>query len=263
MAPACPRAIMRYMIRITFALLILAASQCLAAHRRDAKAEEIGHTMMNAMGGEKAWYAAHFVRFDFKVNADGKTVADRSHLWDKMTGRYRLEDKTKDGKLRVVLLNVTDRHGDAYVDGKKLEGTAGAKAVKDAYGAYINDMYWLAMPWKWMDAGVNLQYVGPKTVGNDAGEVVRLTFDHVGLTPGDRYDAFVSSQSHLMTHWDYKLQSGDAGSWDWQYGDYNGVKLAKNHTTAKMSIDMGDVRVLDKVDDGFLTDPKRTLAELK
>jgi hypothetical protein len=30
-----------------------------------------------------------------------------------------------------------------------------------------------------------------------------------------------------------------------------------------MSINMGDVRVLNKVDDSFLTDPKKTLAELK
>lgn len=234
-----------------------------ADHQRDAKAEQLAHTVMQAMGGEKAWYAAHFVRFDFKVNAGGKTVEDRSHLWDKMTGRYRLEDKTRDGKLRVVLLNIGDRKGSAYVDGKKLEGPAAAKAVKDAYEAFINDMYWLAMPWKWLDPGVNLQYLGSKTRGNETGEMVRLTFDHVGLTPGDRYDAFVSSQSHLMTHWDYKLQGGDKGSWDWEYGDYGGIKLAKNHTGAKMSIDMGDVRVMDRVDDAFFTDPTRTLADLK
>ena len=116
---------MRYMARITFTFLILIASQVAAFdHRRDAKAEELAHTVMNAMGGEKAWYGAHFVRFDFKVNAGGKTVEDRSHLWDKMTGRYRLDDKTKDGKPRVTFLNVNDRHGEVYVDGKKLEGAA-------------------------------------------------------------------------------------------------------------------------------------------
>jgi len=161
---------MRYMARMTFTFLILLVSQLAAFdHRRDAKAEELAHTVMNAMGGEKAWYGAHFVRFDFKVNAGGKTVADRSHLWDKMTGRYRLDDKTKDGRPRVTLLNVNDRHGEVYVDGNKVEGAAGAKAVKDAYEAFINDMYWLAMPWKWMDQGVNLQYVGPKTRGSESG----------------------------------------------------------------------------------------------
>jgi hypothetical protein len=255
---------MRFMARMTFSFLILLVSQLAAFdHRRDAKAEELAHTVMTAMGGEKAWYGAHFVRFDFIVNAGGKTVADRSHLWDKMTGRYRIDDKTKDGKPRATFFNVNDKHGDVYVEGKKVEGAAAAKAVKDGYEAFINDMYWLAMPWKWLDQGVNLQYLGAKTRGSESGEVVRLTFDHVGLTPGDRYDAFVSSQSHLMTHWDYKLQSGDTGAWDWEYGDYGGLKLAKNHTGAKMSINMGDVRVMDTVDDSYFKDPKKMLAALK
>ena len=255
---------MPFMSRLTLIALILVSSPLARSdHHRDAKAEEVANTMMTAMGGERAWYAAHFVRFDFKVNEGGKVVEDRAHLWDKMTGRYRVEDKTKDGKLRVVLFNVGDRHGEAYVDGKKLEGAPGSKAVKDAYEAFINDMYWLAMPWKWLDQGVNLQYLGPKTRGNEQGEAVRLTFDHVGLTPGDRYDAFVSSQSHLMSHWDFKLQGGEKGAWDWEYLDTGGIKLAKNHSSGKVSIDMGDVRVLDKVDDAFFTDPRRTLAELK
>jgi hypothetical protein len=66
-----------------------------------------------------------------------------------------------------------------------------------------------------------------------------------------------------MTHCDFKLQGGDKGSWDWEYVDYNGLKLARNHLSGKMLINMGDVRVLDKVDNAFLTDPKKTLAELK
>lgn len=104
------------------------------------------------MGGEKAWYAAHFVRFDFKVNVGGKMVEDRN------------------GKVRVVLFSINDRHGAAYVDGKNVEGPAGAKAVNDAYEAFVNDMYWLAMPWKWLDQGVNLKYMGPKTMGNESGD---------------------------------------------------------------------------------------------
>ena len=73
-------------------------------------------------------------------------AAERSHLWDKMTGRYRLEGKTKDGKPTVTLLNLANQQGTAYVEGKKLEGAAAAEALKGAYGAFINDMYWLAMP---------------------------------------------------------------------------------------------------------------------
>ena len=89
---------MRYMARMTFPLLILSVSQLAAFdHRRDAKAEELAHTVMTAMGGEKAWFGAHFVRFDFIVNAGGKTVADRSHLWDKMTAATVLTIRPRTG----------------------------------------------------------------------------------------------------------------------------------------------------------------------
>ncbi|MBC7925737.1 MAG: hypothetical protein H7039_08775, partial [Bryobacteraceae bacterium] len=57
----------------------------------DAKSVEIANAMTTAMGGMDNWNRAHFVRYDFKVSIGGKTMADRAHLWDKMTGRYRLE----------------------------------------------------------------------------------------------------------------------------------------------------------------------------
>jgi hypothetical protein len=235
-----------------------------AADKRDPKAEEIAKAMMQAMGGQDAWNAAHFVRYDFKVTAGGKQVVDRAHLWDKQAGRYRLEQKNKAGESQVILFNTATKQGTAYISGKALEGAAAEKALKDAYATYINDMYWLAMPWKWMDAGVNLKYEGPKKRGAETFDVVQLTFDHVGLTPGDRYHAYVSPASHLMTHWEYILQSGNKGSWDWQYADTGGIKLASNHTSEDgKSINMGDVRVLKTVDDSYFSDAAHGLQSLK
>ena len=67
-----------------------------------------------------------------------------------------------------------------------------------------------------------------------------------------------------MTHWEYTLQSGNKGAWDWQYGEQGGVKLASNHTSPPdKSINMGSVRILKEADAGFFTDPQRRLSELK
>src|SRR5258708_38199039 len=97
---------------------------------RDPKAVEIATAMQQAMGGPDAWNAAHCVRFDFKVSIGGETKADRSHLWDKQTGRYRFEQKNQ-----VVLMNLADKQGTAYLDGKKMEGPGAAKAIDGAYKA--------------------------------------------------------------------------------------------------------------------------------
>jgi hypothetical protein len=229
-------------------------------HAAESKAVEIANTMMTAMGGLDNWNRAHFVRYDFKVNMGGKVMADRSHLWDKMTGRYRLEGKTKDGKPTLALFNVANQQGTAYIEGKKLEGAAATEALKSAYGTFINDMYWLAMPWKWIDSGVNLKYAGKRSHRGEQMDVVQLTFGKVGLTPGDSYEAFVSPKTKLMEHWEYKLQSGNTGSWDWEYVTTGGIKLAANHTKAGGdSIHMGKVQVMDKVDDAVFTDPARPL----
>jgi hypothetical protein len=243
------------LISVFASALILTA----APPANDPKAVQIAKDLVQAMGGEQAWQKAHFVRFDFKVEAGGKTMVDRSHLWDKQTGRYRLDDKTKDGKPRVALFNLATQKGDVYVNGKKLEGAALTDALKAAYATYINDVYWLMMPWKWLDPGVHLKYLGQKTRGGQTYDVVELTFDHVGLTPGDRYDAWVSPKTHMMEHWDYTLQSGTKGSWDWQYTETAGVKLASNHKDDGKQIDMGNVKVLSTVDEALFTDPTKKL----
>jgi hypothetical protein len=251
---------------LAFLVLVFVASpRAKAADKRDAKAVEIAHAMMQAMGGENGWDSVHFVRFDFKVIANGKAVLDRHHLWDKYSGRYRLETKTKDGREEVVLFNTGTKEGKVYLAGKEVEGGEAKKDLKDAYGAYINDMYWLAEPWKWLDPGVNLKYLGTRKRGKESYDVVQLTFNHVGLTPGDEYTDYISRESHLMTHWEYHLQGGQKGSWDWEYGTYGGIMLAKTHvsTDKKNEINMGDVRVLGTVDDAYFTDPGRMLSELK
>lgn len=244
--------------------LMTALALSAAESARDAKAETIAQEMMKEMGGQDVWNKAHFVRFDFKVTNGPQVLVERSHLWDKQTGRYRLETKTKDGKSRVVLFNLATKNGTVYDDGKPLDASASNKDREDAYGAWVNDMYWLAMPWKWMDGGVHLKMLPPQKCGTEQCDVVELSFDHVGLTPGDRYKAFVSQKSHMMVHWEYKLQGGNEGAWDWEYVKTGGVKLAANHVDGKgRKIDMGAVQVLDKVEDAYFTDPKRSLAALK
>jgi hypothetical protein len=154
--------------------------------------------------------------------------------------------------------------------GRGQKGDAARKAVDEAYSSYINDSWWLCMPWKWFATGVNLKYLGPQKHGGETADVVELTFGHVGLTPGDMYHAFVSQKSHLMDYWEYTLSSNSPvaqkkGAWEWQYGDYKGVKRASNHVSSdrKMTINMGDVRILDAVEGPFFADASRSLVGLK
>ena len=225
-------------------------------------AVEIARAMMQAMGGEAAWKQARYVRFDFTVKIRGQVKIARAHLWDKQTGRYRLEDKSAIGQFAVVLFNTRDQQGTAYVNGKKLEGPAAAAALKGAYRAYRTDIDWLALPWNWLAPGVHLKYVGEKSLKGQAFDVVEVTVDQPAGAEGMRYNAYVSRRSHLMEHWSV---GADTSLWDWQYTTAGGIQLASDHTNSEKgaSISMGNVKVLDKVDDAFLTDPAHRLAMLK
>ena len=64
----------------------------------DPRAVAVADRVMQALGGEAAWNATRYLRFDFAVDRGGKTVMRRAHAWDKWTGRYRVEGKDKDGR---------------------------------------------------------------------------------------------------------------------------------------------------------------------
>jgi len=230
---------------------------------RDPKAVEIARSMMQAMGGEAAWKQARYVRFDFILKLRGQVKYARAHLWDKQTGRYRLEETSPDQPSAVVLFNTRDQRGTAYVGGKKLEGPAAESAVNGGYRAYRTDIDWLALPWNWLAPEVHLKYVGEKSLKGQAFDVVEVTVDPPAAgAAATRYSAYVSRRSHLLEHCSVDT---DTSLWDWQYTTAGGIQLASGHTNTgrQVSISMGDVKVLDKVDDAFLTDPARRLAALK
>ena len=238
------------------AVLFVSAALAPAQDARDPKAVEIAHALMETMGGQEAWNNMRYIRFDFKVGSEGAWRADRTHLWDKWEGRYRYED----GKGQVVLFNTNTREGQVYQGGQPVEGEDRTKALEGAYGAYINDTYWLAMPWKWLDPGVSLSYIGEKEHNGQTCDVIELSFQNVGLTPGDRYQGFVSRDSGMMIHWEYTLQSDRTGSWDWEYMKSGGLALAATHKNAEgMEINMGVVEASGEVDEAYFTDPAKSL----
>jgi YVTN family beta-propeller protein len=209
-------------MRGAVACLVLAVSVVPGAEK-DARAVAIAERMMDAMGGREAFESFPLLRFDWVIEQDGETLGRYSHWWDRATGRYRLDGTDREGRSFRVLFNIDDRQGRAWVDGTRLEGAALQEQLARAYGRFINDSYWLLMPWKWLDDGVNLAYEGERTIHGDLYDVVALTFDSgVGLTSGDRYRAFVSRKTGLMDRWEYVLQdaegnpgAGEPTAWEW------------------------------------------------
>lgn len=246
--------------RRLLALFLVLASPLFAAN--DPRAEQVGHAMIDAMGGQAGWEHARWFRFDFTVVRDGKKVASFSHRWDRWTGRYRVEGEDKDGVPWKAYFNVNTKEGDYWVNGAKTEGEARAKGLERAYGRFINDSYWLLAPWKIFDPGVTLDYVGEVvgTHGNPCDEI-KLSFSDVGLTPKDVYWMDVDRSTHLLDRWKFVLNGGNDPptevTWkDWQKLGGIELSLSKPLTGKPAEIRFENVEVSNTIDEASLTPPR-------
>ncbi len=164
----------------------------------DAAAVAIADEVMAAMGGHAAWNETRVVRWRF--------FGSRLHTWDKWTGDARIE--SEDG---VLVMNVHDKTGRAWVDGVELEGDALAERLETGYAWWINDSYWVYMPYKLKDSGVTLTYVGEGTTADGrAADLLNLTFKEVGMTPQNRYEVAVDKETRLVSEWSYYEKADDA-----------------------------------------------------
>ncbi|MDX1384052.1 MAG: hypothetical protein R3190_10445 [Thermoanaerobaculia bacterium] len=185
----------------------------------DPEAIEIADRVMAAMGGRAAWDTTRYLSWRFFAPPpDGRT-----HVWDKETGWVRFEQGDQ-----LTLVNVRTREGRSFAGGEPIEDPeALEEALQQGYEAWINDSYWLLMPYKLKDSGVTLTYVGEgETEAGRPADVLQLTFEGVGVTPQNKYHVWVDKERSLVEQWAYFESSDDpeprfVTPWaDWrEYGD--------------------------------------------
>lgn len=265
---------------VTLALLLLVGCSkknesekvAITAHaalalKADSASLSIADRMIDAMGGQKAFDNARYIRFDFVVTRRKFPPIRHSHLWDKQTGRYRVEGKMRDGKSYVVLFDdVNKKSGEAYLDSQKVSVDSTLQKQLDyGYGRYINDTYWLIMPWKIKDAGVTLKYEGSsKDESGIEHDIVHLSFSDVGLTPKDHYWVYVNKTTHLMDRWKFVLNgdSTETGEYLWEeWKDFNGIKLSVSRSAiaADNFIRLENINISDTIDESLFTDFSKSL----
>jgi hypothetical protein len=190
----------------------------------DARAVELADRTMHAMGGRDAWDATRYLAWDF--------FGARRHVWDRHLGDVRIEGVDREsGEPFLVLMNLRTREGRAWLGGSPVAEADRAAWLERGYRMWVNDSYWLVMPYKLKDTGVTLTVGGsrPMSDGRPA-EVVTVTFDGVGVTPDNRYDVYIAADSALVEQWDFYASAEDAeprfsSPWhDWR--SYGGILLS-------------------------------------
>lgn len=222
--------------------------------------EQVIDKVWAGVGGQKAFEKARYIQFTFASERNGQVGNGRNHLWDRYTGDYRYENKGTNGKTTTVLFNVNTQVGKAFEDGLPLPDTTSAKLIKRAYAAFINDTYWLMVPLKLQDPGVNTELTASETIEGVKYDVIHLNFDKVGLTPGDQYWLYVNDATGEIMQWKFLLQNQKNSSvfvWDAYQDLGNGLKLSlkKTNKESNSSIVFPDTKVLQSVDKNIFIKP--------
>lgn len=195
-------------VRTTTRAVLLGLAISLAGCNKPAdsssRAAAIADATLAAMGGRAAWDGSRYLVWRF--------FGRRLHIWDRYTGRARIEwNDRKTGKPHLVLMNVQTRQGRVFVDGSELiEQTERSALLQRGYEIWINDSYWLIMPYKLKDGGVTLRHKGVAAMADGKpADVLELTFSQVGVTPENKYDVYVAKDSGLVEQWAYYEKASD------------------------------------------------------
>lgn len=166
----------------------------------DQKAIGLADEVMEAMGGRKAWDTTRYLQWTFFGN--------RQHTWDKLNHQVRIESPSDS---TLVIMNIKDKKGKAFKNGVALSGEDQTDLLEKGYRWWVNDSYWLVMPFKLKDSGVTLKYVGQDTTQTgEMSEVLSMSFDGVGVTPQNKYHVYISNEDKLVKQWDYFVTANDS-----------------------------------------------------
>ncbi len=192
-----------------------------------------------AMGGRKAYEKTKYISWNF--------FGVRTLTWDKTSGNVRIDFHKEN---TIYLLNVNSNTGQILKNGEQItQPDSLAKYVDAGRKIWINDMYWLLMPWKLNDPGVNKKYLGnAQTANGNPAEIIELTFNAVGVTPDNKYHIFFDQKTGLVSQWSFFRNYSDEKpmfTMPWQqYTAYGKLLLSGDRGERKIS----NIQVFEKLD---------------
>lgn len=211
----------------------------------DSKAISIADEVMAAMGGRQNYEQTRFIKFNF--------FGSRVHTWDKLTGDIRIDYQKED---KTLLMNIHSMEGKAMLGDTLIDKSNPrlADLTKAGKSQWINDTYWLVMPFKLKDSGVTLKYVGEgMTQAGAKADILSLTFKNVGVTPDNKYLVYVDKDNRLVTQWDFYTKVDDEAprfQIPWEgYTQYGLIQLSGGRGKYTLT----DIEVAEALPTGTLT----------
>jgi len=210
----------------------------------DPKAIEIADKVMKSMGGRENWDNTKYLKWNF--------FGQRLHYWNKETGDIRIEIPNSNA---VFLMNINSLEGKVKLgDVEPTKADSLDKYLELGKEMWINDSYWMFMPFKLKDAGVTLKYKQKRMMmDNEYAHALELTFKNVGTTPDNKYIIFVDTYDYKVRQWDFyptieMEEPAFSTTWD-NYLQYGNIELADTRSTDVLT----DIAVFDELSETVFT----------
>lgn len=195
--------ILRIIYFLLFAVTVLCScSESASSKNVDSvpkdRIERILDSLEMAMGGRAAYEKAQVIEWSF--------FGYRKLIWDKAGKQVWIE--YQQGQPLQIYYDIKEDTAAVYLDGKSVNDVDSLLMFKTrARRIWINDSYWLVMPFKLRDPGVNISYSGVSSIDSVIQEpchILTVTFDDsVGVTPENKYEVFISLKDRLVKGWKY------------------------------------------------------------
>jgi len=212
----------------------------------DPQAIALAEQVIEANGGKEGWENTNVIDWNF--------FGSRRLIWDKKREHVRID--MVDGSMTGILdLKTMDCKLSLNGEEQSNPDTL-AKYAERLRRIWINDSYWLVFPFKLLDQGVNLEYLGTgKTEKGEDCDMIGLTFAGVGVTPDNKYKVWIDQDDHFVRQWAFfRNASDEEPAFISQFENY--IRLGDIYLAqARGDRNFGDVKVYNKV-------PKSVFKEL-
>lgn len=162
------------------------------------------------------------IKFTFNVKVNDSVRTSRSWHW-----------KTKNNEIRLTEGDISF----TYVQDENI-----AEDEKEIDQKFINDSYWLLFPFQlvWSDPDITEEKSAEAPISKkEMNSILASYSSEGGYTPGDSYEIFYEDDL-IIREWIYRSADGSRESpttWE-DYGEFNGLKIAKSHKSPDGSFDL-------------------------
>ncbi|HQU53902.1 MAG: hypothetical protein H6561_05430 [Lewinellaceae bacterium] len=218
----------------------------------DTMALDLAAQVLETNGGQQAWSESRYVAWTF--------FGRRRLVWDKWGQQVRIH--YTDGSMDMSL-HIPDTTGMVWKNGVVMsEPDSLDKYLNQAYRIWINDSYWLLMPFKLRDPGVHLSYIGRDTTQNGtSADVLEMEFTAVGVTPQNKYHIWIGGEPKEVLQWAYYRNAQDSlpgftNLWtNYQPYEPTGIVLSSGRGPGR---EMGDIKVYKELPEQTFTEVTAT-----